>query len=275
MSVSRRTPRSWHVSQGFTLSKNNNKSGISGLRLVHTLDTAGKAYYSQLWKLDTHSWQRDYATGYCHRRRREQAIAQHSILRERYRAAKKNLTAVLYDLTNAFAWGAQESQAGELAPLADVVRAEVQNLTAREHLCQRLAGAQLRLDCADGSWRPRLEAAHSQVTQWQAVGFYNISFQNLMRSYKRHLSFKLTRLCLLTYQTFLSLLMWAHQHMQTTSFEKFPGSLQKMSSQESIAPTMLSTLLWHLIMFKTVENKRYFLTSLVAGHTRRVSNHFW
>ena len=31
---------------------------------------------------------------------------------------------------------------------------------------------------------------------------------------------------------------------------------------------MLSTLLWHLIMFKTVENNRYFLTSLVAGHTK-------
>ena len=53
MTVSRRTPRSWHVSQGFTLSKNNGKAGISGLRLVHTLDTAGKAYYSQLWKLVT------------------------------------------------------------------------------------------------------------------------------------------------------------------------------------------------------------------------------
>ena len=138
------------ATQGFTLSKNNNKSGISGLRLVHTLDTARKAYYSQLWKLVTHSWQRDCATGYCHRRRREQAIAQHGVLRERYRAAKKNLTAVLYDLTNAFACGAQESQAGDPASLADVVRAEVQNLTAREHLCQRLAGAQLRLDCADG-----------------------------------------------------------------------------------------------------------------------------
>ena len=83
------------------------------------------------------------------RRRREQAIAQHSVLRERYRAVKKNLTAVLYDLTNAFACGAQESQAGEPASLADVVRAEVQNLTAREHLCQRVAGAQQRLDCAD------------------------------------------------------------------------------------------------------------------------------
>ena len=79
-----------------------------------------------------------------------EAIAQHSVLRERYRAAKKNLTAVLYNLTNAFACGAQESQAGEPASLADVVRAEVQNITARKHLCQRLAGAQLRLDCADG-----------------------------------------------------------------------------------------------------------------------------
>ena len=56
--------------------------------------------------------------------------------------------------------------------------------------------------------------------------------------------------------------------MRTTSFEKFAGSLQKMSSQESIAPTMLSTLLWHQIMFKTVANKRSFLTSLVAGHTQ-------
>ena len=148
--VSRRTPRSWHVSQSFTLSKNNNKSGISGLRLVDTLDTAGKEYYSQLWKLVTHSWQRDYATGFCHRRRREQAIAQNGVLRERYRAAKKNFTAVLYDLTNAFACGAQESQAGDPASLADVVRAEVKNLAAREHLCQRLASAQLRLDCADG-----------------------------------------------------------------------------------------------------------------------------
>ena len=139
----------WHMSVSL-LSKNNNKSCISGLRLVHTLDTAGKAYYSQLWKLVTHSWQRDYATGLCHRGRREQAIAQHGVLREKYRAAKQNLTAVLYDLTNAFACGAQESQAGDPASPADVVRAEVQNLKAREHLCQRLAGGQLRLDCADG-----------------------------------------------------------------------------------------------------------------------------
>ena len=51
MSVSRRTHRSWHVSQGFTLSKNNSKSGNSGLQLVHTLDTAEKAHCSQLWKL--------------------------------------------------------------------------------------------------------------------------------------------------------------------------------------------------------------------------------
>ena len=103
MAVSRRTPRSWHVSQGFTSVKRNVKSGNSGLRLVHTLDTAGKAYYAQLWKMITHSWQRDYATGHCYRQRREQAIAQHGVLRERYRASKKNLTATLYDFTNAFA----------------------------------------------------------------------------------------------------------------------------------------------------------------------------
>ena len=150
MAVSRKTPRSWHVSQGFTLSENSGKAGIPGTRLVHTLETAGKAYYSQLWKLVTHSRKRDYATCYCHRRRREQAIAQHGVLRERYRATKKNLTATLYDLTNAFACGAQESQPGDPTSLADVVRGEVQNLTAREHFCQRLAFAQLRLECVDG-----------------------------------------------------------------------------------------------------------------------------
>ena len=176
-------------------------------------------------------------------------LLSNGVLRERHRAAKKNLTTVLYDLTNAFACGAQESQAGDPASLADVVRAEVQNLTARENLCHRLAGAQLRLDCAD-----------SQLAA-------KIGSDTLPGDTVAHPSSKLTRLCLLTYQTLLSLSMWAHQHMRTTSLEKFPGSLQKMSSQESIAPTMLSTLLWHQIMFKTVADKRFFLTSLVAGHT--------
>ena len=53
-------------------------------------------------------------------------------------------------LTNAFACGAQESQAGGSASLADVVREEVQEPTAQAHLCQRLAGAQPRLECVDG-----------------------------------------------------------------------------------------------------------------------------
>ena len=71
-----------------------------------------------------------------------------------------------------------------------------------------------------------------------------------------------------SYGSLLRLSMWAHQHMRTTSLERFQGRLQRMSSQESIAPTKLSTLLWHQIMFKPAANKRSFLTSLVAGHTQ-------
>ena len=112
-------------------------------RLVHTLDTAGKRYCSQLLKLVTDSLQRDYATGYCHRRRREQEMAQHGVLRKRHRAVNKYFTATLYNLTDAFANGAQESQGGDPASLADMVRTQ-------EQVCQGFAGAQLRLECVDG-----------------------------------------------------------------------------------------------------------------------------
>ena len=114
----------------------------------------------------------------------------------------------------------------------------------------------------------RSEAALSQVTEWQAVGFCCTSTPNSMPSHTRHPSSKLTRLCFGPSQTLLRPSMWAHQHMRTTSLERFQGRLQRMSSQESIAPTKLSNLLWHQIMFKTAANKRSFLTSLVAGHTQ-------
>ena len=268
MSASRKTPKNWHVSQGFTLSKNNNKSGISGLRLVHTLDAAGKAYYSQLWKLDKHSWQRDYATGYCHRRRREQAIAQQGVLRERFRTAKKNLTATLYDLTNAFACGTQGTQTDDLTTWLvwyeqRYKTLQHENISARDWQVRNYDSTAQTAD-----WKQRLEVGHSQATQWQDAGSYYTSTRNWILSYRRHPSSKLMRLCPLKYKTLRNHWMWAHQHTQMTSFERLRGPLLKTLLKRSITPTALLTLLWRLTMFKTAVNRRYSLILLVAGHTQ-------
>ena len=261
MSASRRTPRSWHVSQGFTLSKNNNRSGISGLRLVHTLDTAGKMYYSQLWKLVTQSWQRDYATGYCHRRRREQAIAQHgSTVYCGRDSEQQRRTSRQHSTTSPMPLHAVPKDHRPTILHLWLVWYE-QRYKTLQHENTSVRDWQVR-SCDStvqmASWQQRSEVVHSQATQWQDVGSYYTFTRNWM--------------CFLQatpeLQINATFWMWAHQHTQMTSFERFQGPLQKMVLIGSITPTMLLTLLWHLIMFKTAANKRYSLISLVAGHTQ-------
>ena len=232
-----------------------------------TLDTGGKTYYSQLWKLVTHSWKRDYATGYCHRRRREQAIAQHGVLLER--AAKENLTATLYDLTNAFACGAQESQAGDPASLADVVRGEVQNLTAREHFCQRLAGGQLRLQCVDGQLAAKIGSG-TLPGDMVAGGWFLLHFHPKLDAFfsaTPELQIKVTSPFAIPNAP--EVLDVGTSTFADDIIRETPGPLQRTLSQESIAPATLSTMLWHHTLFKIAANKRSFPISPVAGHTQR------
>eukprot|EP00959_Pyramimonas_sp_CCMP1952_P178850 3738803-Pyramimonas_sp.AAC.1 len=98
-------PLIWHSSQAFTLSKANGKKDCAGLRLVHSLDPFGKAFYKYLWRANyglTIAASRNYAYGYLKHRRREGAILVQSLVQERLREAGHSYSTEFYDATNAF-----------------------------------------------------------------------------------------------------------------------------------------------------------------------------
>ena len=94
-------PWQWHHSQVSFIPKGNGKPGIPGIRLIHKLDTIGKAYYDVLWSYRDIKYY-DFACGYCKFRRREQAILQQRVLQERLCAFKHSFVFTLYDVRNAF-----------------------------------------------------------------------------------------------------------------------------------------------------------------------------
>ena len=90
---------------------------------------------TQLWYLVIHSWKRKYAKDSGHRRRREQAIAQHRVLREEVQGSQEESHVDTLRLHQCLRSRCPR-MVDDPASLADVVREEVQNLTAREHFCQ-------------------------------------------------------------------------------------------------------------------------------------------
>ena len=129
------TPHSWHRSGAFTTPKTNGKTGPAGQRLLHTLESLGKAYYAQVWKQLRAHYSRPYASGYLPHRRREQAILQQSLLRHRLQKAKVSHTTAFYDLANAFA------SASHCHTLQPVVTQSNLPPAEQQHLLQRLSQA--------------------------------------------------------------------------------------------------------------------------------------
>ena len=96
--LTQRTPRSWHVSQGLFVSRKNGK-----------VDSARKAYYSHnsgVWSSTAGSGSMRQTVAIVDAENKQ--LLNIEFCGKRYRAAKKNLTSTHHDLTNAFARGVQE-----------------------------------------------------------------------------------------------------------------------------------------------------------------------
>ena len=150
MQASWQSPACWHRSSAFTVAKKSAKPGPSGLRLLHTLESLGKAYYAQVWKRVPKTYLRHYATGYMASRRREQAILQQSLLRHRLRQGRVSHFTAFYDLANAFASASHQRALEPFIHDAALPPAEC------AHLRQRLYLAQMQLPCADGVLQCRI-----------------------------------------------------------------------------------------------------------------------
>eukprot|EP00972_Heterocapsa_arctica_P021796 3204582-Heterocapsa_arctica.AAC.1 len=73
MEATASTPLVWHKSSAFTIPKQNGKERCKGQRLLHSLDSFGKSFFSAIVRKSRPTHNRDYATGYLKHRRREQA----------------------------------------------------------------------------------------------------------------------------------------------------------------------------------------------------------
>ena len=145
MQASRASPRCWHKTGAFTIAKRNGKTGPAGLRLLHSLESLGKAYYAQVWKRVPATYKRHYAAGYLAHRRREQAILQQSLLRHRLQQGRVSHFTAFYDLANAFACASHQRTLAPFLASTQLPSAEC------AHLRQRLQMAQMVLPCADGA----------------------------------------------------------------------------------------------------------------------------
>jgi hypothetical protein len=98
-----RTPWIWQVSKSCPISKNNNKSGCRGQRLIHKLDAAGKSFYGSIWRRhrqDRSNWYE--AFGFLAHRRRESAIFIQQQVRARLLQHGFGCLTQFYDVRNAF-----------------------------------------------------------------------------------------------------------------------------------------------------------------------------
>ena len=165
------TPQSWHRTGAFTTPKHNGKQGLPGQRLLHTLESLGKAYFAQLWKRMPRTYTRHYATGYLPHRRREQAILQQSVVRHRLQKAKISHATAFYDLANAFA---SASHTHTLAPY--VLQSQLPPAEQR-HLLQRLEHAQMVVQCSDGELQQQIGSGSlpgdSIAGPWFLAGYHH------------------------------------------------------------------------------------------------------
>lgn len=95
-------PLAWQTSLGHKINKGNQKEGCAGLRVVNCLDPIGKAYYTQLWKRGDRQSQRHYASGYCSRKSRIDAMVQQHVVGYRLRKSRKSYGKCFLDVANAF-----------------------------------------------------------------------------------------------------------------------------------------------------------------------------
>ena len=95
-------PLAWQTSLGHKINKGNQKEGCAGLRVVNCLDPIGKAYYTQLWKRGDRQSQRHYASGYCSRKSRIDAMVQQHVVGYRLRKNRKSYGKCFLDVANAF-----------------------------------------------------------------------------------------------------------------------------------------------------------------------------
>eukprot|EP00438_Fugacium_kawagutii_P012057 Skav222358 [mRNA] locus=scaffold7159:173:2950:- [translate_table: standard] len=170
MQATKRTPQTWHKTGAFTTPKHNGKQGLSGQRLLHSLESLGKAYFSQVWKRMPDTYSRHYASGYLPHRRREQAILQQSVLRHRLQQAKISHATAFYDLANAFA---SASHPHTLAP--HITQSQLPQ-AEQQHLLQRLHQAQLVLQCSDGQLQQQIGSGtlpgDSIAGPWFLAGYH-------------------------------------------------------------------------------------------------------
>ena len=166
------TPHSWHRSGAFTTPKTNGKTGPAGQRLLHTLESLGKAYYAQVWKQLRAHYSRPYASGYLPHRRREQAILQQSLLRHRLQKAKISHTTAFYDLANAFA---SASHCHTLQPVVTQSNLPIASRAATPTPTPQ--PAHMVLQCADGELRCRIGSGtlpgDSIAGAWFLAGYHN------------------------------------------------------------------------------------------------------
>ena len=101
MRTANEAPLAWNTSTAIPIPKGNHKQGIPGLRLIHLLDAAGKAWYSGLWQSTT-AQTCPLAFGYEKHKRREQAILIQKLSQYRAVRAGYNWTFTKYDVKNAF-----------------------------------------------------------------------------------------------------------------------------------------------------------------------------
>eukprot|EP00434_Breviolum_minutum_P031879 symbB.v1.2.028194.t1/scaffold2897.1/size67685/5 len=95
-------PLAWQTSLGHKINKGNQKEGCAGLRVVNCLDPIGKAYYTQLWKRGDRQSQPHYASGYCSRKSRIDAMVQQHVVGYRLRKNRKSYGKCFLDVANAF-----------------------------------------------------------------------------------------------------------------------------------------------------------------------------